>query len=195
MNYLRGRLWTATVRFVAQFSIKWPNGAEVTFEGDVTFAELQEFLNGETPPVLATSPVGARGAPAPRDGEPTSVSTDHPMPLNPAVVESRFQEVDARTDVERVAVMAQLAVDAGLPGIDQPTAERLYRELALRIPGLWRATFSNAHTRGYVTSAGQGNWRPTSAGSNFARLGERRPSPAKRRKSPRRTKEEPAQTR
>jgi hypothetical protein len=171
------------VRFMAQFTIKWPNGAEVTFEGDVTFAELQEFLSGDTPPVLTIAGSG-RSALASRTDEREGDSDDDRMPLNPAVVEARFQEVEARTDVERVAVMAHLAVDAGLPGIDQATAERLYRELALRMPGLWRATFSNAQTRGYVTNAGQGNWRPTSAGSNFARLGQRRPSPARRRSRP-----------
>ena len=32
---------------MAQFTVKWPNGAEVTFEGDVTFEALQEFLERE----------------------------------------------------------------------------------------------------------------------------------------------------
>lgn len=104
-------------------------------------------------------------------------------------IQGRLDEVGARTDVERITVMAQVAVDAGAPGIDVQTAENWYRELALRMPGVWRSTFSNAATRGYLRNAGRGMWRTTAAGENFARRGERRPAATRRT---RRSREEAA---
>jgi hypothetical protein len=77
--------------------------------------------------------------------------------------------------------MAQIAVDAGTSGLDMPTAENWYRELGLRMPGLMRSSFANAQTQGYIKNVSRGVWAPTAAGENFARRGERRPSPAKRR--------------
>jgi hypothetical protein len=165
---------------MAQFTIKWPNGAEISFEGDVDFSDLEGFLQGNVPPVFG-SPATAREEARVRAADETDEEERPTITLIPGTVEARFEEVGARTDVERVAVMAYEAVRAGFPGIDVPTAENVYRELALRMPGVWRSTFSNAQTRGYIKSAGQGFWAPTSAGDNFARLGQRRPSAARRR--------------
>jgi hypothetical protein len=166
---------------VAQFTIKWPNGAELTYEGDVSFAELVELLDQEAPPLLTMSGASqsqpprvriADGGNGPEDVEP--VRTDF------GFLDARFQEVGARTDVERVTVMAQVAVEAGAPGLDISMAENWYRELGLRMPGLWRSTFANAQTRGYIKNVSRGMWAPTAAGENFARRGERRPSPKRR---------------
>jgi hypothetical protein len=165
---------------MAQFTVKWPNGAEVTFEGDVSFSDLQEFLNSaEPPPALRGD--GRSQQPPIRNGnggdeEPTPIS------LDPLRIEAQFEQVGARTDVERVTVLAWAAREAGAPGLDRETAAHIYRELGLPTPGNWRSTFSNAATRGYIVHEGRGIWRPTSPGENFARLGQRRPSPARRRR-------------
>jgi hypothetical protein len=170
---------------VAQFTIKWPNGAELTYEGDVSFAELVELLDQEAPPLLAMSGA-AQSPPLPRDpaGGGKGTEDGKPSPVDFAHINSRFQEIGARTDVERITIMAQIAVDAGAPGLDIPTAENWYRELGLRMPGLWRSTFANAQTRGYIKNVSRGVWAPTAPGENFARHGERRPSAA-RKKRPR----------
>jgi hypothetical protein len=169
---------------MAQFTIKWPNGAEVTYEGDVSFETVRELLDRD-PPRIATTPASA--TPRIQRQSPTSGGGEEPenIPEAPRVdfayLDAQLQEVGARTDVERITVLAQVAIDAGAPGLDIATAENWYRELALRMPGVWRSTFANAQARGYLRREGRGLWRPTSAGENFARRGERRPSPARRR--------------
>jgi hypothetical protein len=169
---------------MAQFTIKWPNGAEVTFEGDVSFKDLEAFLDREEPPSalrgepLAASASSSRDGVADVNGEEDKVVVS----LDPQNVFDRFETVGARTDIERVTVIAFAAQEAGAPGIDIDTAQRLYRELGLRMPGVWRSTFSNAATRGYLVNEGRGVWRPTAAGENFARLGQRRPSATRRRR-------------
>jgi len=168
---------------MAQFTVKWANGAEVTFEGDVTFEEVRAFLNSEPPALVAAPAPGVLRAATATDPDTSSKEEGPPRArLDANYVDARLQEVGARTDVERVTVMAAAAVDAGLPGLDIETAGSLYKDLALRMPGLMRSTFSNAQTRGYLTNIGKGVFQPTSAGLNFARLGMRKPSPAKRRR-------------
>jgi hypothetical protein len=164
---------------VAQFTIKWPNGAELTYEGDVAFDELLDLLDRDTPTLLASAPVGPRTPDRSRDDD--GGGGNRTATFDYATIEARFQEVQARTDVERITVIAQIAVDAGLPGLDVETAENIYRELGQRMPGNWRSTFSNAQTRGYLRNIERGVWRTTAAGENFARRGERRPSAARRR--------------
>lgn len=172
---------TASVPGIAQFTIKWPNGGELTYEGDVSFNELLDLLNREAPPFLAGT---SNPAPPRVDGSPRVEEAADPAlpPLDVRVLDRQMQEVEAATDVERVTVFAQAALDSGRSGIDIPTAENLYRELALRMPGNWRSTFSNAQTRGYLRIAERGVWRTTAAGENFARRGERRPSAVRRRR-------------
>jgi hypothetical protein len=168
---------------MAQFTVKWPNGAEVTFEGDVSFADLQAFLDRAEPPAALRETTQARSENTHHrdnggDGEePLAVA------LDPARVQAQLDHVEARTDVERVTVMAWVAREAGAAGIDHDAAARIYRELGLPMPGNWRSTFSNAATRGYIVNEGRGIWRPTSPGENFARLGQRRPSAAARRRN------------
>jgi hypothetical protein len=171
---------------VPQFTIKWPNGAELTYEGEVSFDELLDLLDRDAPPTLLTGggpggrqTVGSDGG----DGGGGGGRGGGGNGFDYQSIEARFEEVAARTDVERVTVLAQVALDAGLSGIDTETAENIYRELGLRMPGNWRSTFSNAQTRGYLRNAERGVWRPTAAGENFARRGERRPSPQQRRRA------------
>jgi hypothetical protein len=165
---------------MAQFTVKWPNGAEITYEGDVSFAELQEFLDREElPPALRTPPRGGNGM---QQEQHEELEERPVIALDPAQVEAQLEKVGARTDVERVTVLAWAAREAGAPGIDAETATRIYRELGLRMPGVWRSTFSNAATRGYIVSEGRGYWRPTSPGENYARLGQRRAGGQSRRR-------------
>lgn len=153
----------------------------------MTFDEVKEFLDSEPPAlVVAPAPGVLRTATASESDDPRKAE-DAPPPtkakLDPNYVAARLEEVAANTDVERVTVMAAVAVDAGLPGLDIERAGELYRDLALKMPGMMRSTFSNAQTRGYLTNIGKGVFKPTSVGLNFARLGIRKPSPAKRRRS------------
>ena len=81
----------------------------------------------------------------------------------------------AKSDIDRVTVMAHAAHEAGLAGIDYDAAERLFVELGERKPSRIRATFQNAKARGLVRPAGRGTWAPTVAGENYARLGHKKP--------------------
>ena len=76
-----------------------------------------------------------------------------PQALDPTRLHARFSEVEATTDIERVAVLALAVVEAGLEGLDTKTAEDLYRKLGLRMPLKWRSTFSNAAAKAYIYSA------------------------------------------
>jgi len=166
---------------VPQFTVKWPNGAEVTFEGDVTFEALQEFLDREEPPASLAGPSVAVRQVA-RDSGTATETAIVTKSLDPHQVDAAFAEVNARSDIERVTVLAHLARETGMPGIDQDSAQNIYRELGLPMPGNWRSTFSNAAVKGYLMSEGRGVFRPTAAGENFARLGQRRPTVTRRRR-------------
>lgn len=167
---------------MTQLTIKWPNGTELAFDGEMSFEQMRELLDSELPPLLANVP-GARRTPVAAssdDKEEGEQEESAPSRIDFAYLDARLEEVGARTDVERITVFAQVAVDAGAPGLDIPTAENWYRQLALRMPGVWRSTFGNAQARGYLQNVGRGLWSPTSAGMNFALRGDRRPSPARR---------------
>jgi hypothetical protein len=86
-----------------------------------------------------------------------------------------FRTREAKSDVDRVTLMAHVAIEAGLPGIDYETAERLFVELGERKPTRIRATFQNAKVRGLVRTVGRGIWTPTVVGENYARLGYKAP--------------------
>jgi hypothetical protein len=107
-------------------------------------------------------------------------SPDRPAPARNANtaasihdVQRHLDEVDVATDIERVTVLAQLSIEAGLEGLTTEIAEQWYRELGIPRPGNWRSTFNNAKQRGYLHST-TGGWRPTAAGENFAVHGIRR---------------------
>lgn len=174
-------------------------GFEIEFEGDDTaWAQFAKFVSGDLQRVVDGLGVargtddGPGGTPDDDTSNGGAGDSDAPPPpppppgtdaLNPRAVEARMKEVGASTDIDRVTVMAQAAVDAGLPGLDYPTVGRLYTALALRKPPTWRATFSNAKQRGYIESVAQGVWKPTVPGENFARYGDRKSTTGKRRKA------------
>ena len=100
--------------------------------------------------------------------------SEAPRRIDVRALAQRLETLEAKSDIDRVTVMAHEACEAGLPGIDYETAERLFVELGERKPPRIRATFQNARTRGLVRVAGRGIWAPTVAGENYARLGHRK---------------------
>lgn len=154
-----------------KISLKLANGATLEFEGDSTeferisefLAEPPESLTAEAVPAVTPKTVGN----TPFGGMDESGSGDK---LNPAFVAARLEQVGAANDQERVTVMAQLAVENGKEGIDYPTLENLFSELALRKPAQFPAkTLSNAGSSGLMKKVKQGVWRPTYRGENFAK--------------------------
>lgn len=179
-----------------KIEIRHPNGAERRFEGTEdelakAVEVIPDFVEGfRVPPPDSTGrelpPRRQEESPAKRDdgGSPEEGETTplNPASLDPAHLHARFTEVNATTDIERVTVLAQAAVDAGMEGLDYETVSDLYRKLGLRMPGKWRSTFSNAQNRGYIYSVGRGKWVTTPAGYNLAKLGEKQ---SRRRSRPR----------
>lgn len=153
------------------------------FEG-----ELEEFdrLAGvvDIPPDLLAS---IRAASAPnqlpagagqekerdRDGDATAAVTSGSIDVR--ALAERLGRLEAKSDIDRVTVMAHAAQEAGFDGIDYNLAERIFVELGERKPTRIRATFQNAKARGLVRATGRGTWAPTVAGENYARLGHKKP--------------------
>jgi hypothetical protein len=171
--------------------IRHPNGTEHTFEGtEEELAKAADLIPGFVDGFRAKTAPRERGRdehqvddqdqPGESDGNEEADEGLRPEALVPTRLHARFSEVNATTDIERVTVLAQAAVDAGMEGLDYDTVADLYRKLGLRMPGKWRSTFSNAQNRGYIYSVGRGKWKPTPAGYNLARLGEKT---TRRRKS------------
>jgi hypothetical protein len=174
-----------------KINLKLPGGGILEFEGDADeFALVTEFL-GEPPPSLTepASPAGssaddstdlARGL---DDAAGGTGMLEGASPLDGRNVLTRLESVGARTDMERVTVLAQLAVEAGEDGIDYPTIDRLFTELGLRKPPRFPKTFSNAKNAGLVRSVAHGRWRPTVRGENYARGHGRTAQPGGQRRS------------
>lgn len=158
-----------------KIAVELPNGARIEFEGEnEEFRLFTAFLT--KPPELIEglgSMAAASNVPSLLGGNAKPDALPAGDPLDPKHVAERLRSVGASTDIERVTVMAQLAVDAGRDGIDYATVERLYSDLGLRKPPRFTKTFSNAKTKNYVKSVSQGVWRPTVPGENFAKLGHR----------------------
>lgn len=173
-------------------SLKLPNGATLEFDGDSEeFARLQSFL-AEPPEAFAAagdSPANTEETPGEgENGDPGAGGNGGPNrnALDPGAVEERLNQVGARTDIERVTVMAQLALEAGLSGIDYTTVDRLYTELGLPKPSRYTKAFSNAKVRNMVRNVSQGIWAPTYIGQNYARgLGRGRAQGGRRAAAPR----------
>jgi hypothetical protein len=163
--------------------VRHPNGIERTFEGtDEELTKAADLIPGFVDGFRVGQPARADTPPGETPEDETGERSDgeegggealYPEALDPAQLHARFSEVNATTDIERVTVLAQAAVDAGMEGLDYETVADLYRKLGLRMPGKWRSTFSNAQNRGYIYSVGRGKWKPTPAGYNLARLGEK----------------------
>jgi hypothetical protein len=158
-----------------KITLELPNGARIDFEGDeADFERFTKFL--ANPPALVE---GLGSIPAstalslPSRGDASGGELPAGDPLDSRLIAERLKAVGAATDIERVTVMAQAAVEAGREGIDYATVTRLYDDLGIRKPSRFTKTFSNAKTRNLVKSVSQGVWRPTVPGENFARLGHR----------------------
>lgn len=165
-----------------------PSGLRITFEGDeAAFDRFTQFLTeppsfveslGHGPALQAPDQPLELRAPSGEDAEPVDDA------LSPRGLHDRLARVGATTDIERVTVIAQAAVEAGKEGLDYSTVDRLYVELGLRKPARWPKTFANAKTRNLVRSVGQGVWRPTVVGENFARFGTRGASRSRGQRTP-----------
>jgi hypothetical protein len=144
-----------------------PNGAEIDFDGELAdFTALKESL-GITPELLEI----AAKTPPKESEESTGddEGSDDAANLEPGYVMERLTMVGANTDIERVTVIAQLAREAGMAGADYPLLERLYTELGFRKPSRFTKAVANAKARNLVQTEGQGVWRPTYLGENYAR--------------------------
>jgi hypothetical protein len=173
--------------------IRHPNGTEHSFEGsEEELAKavdlIPDFVEGFR---VGPQPKREDAQFQPEDDDAGNHDDDdgderlRPEALDPPRLHAQFSEVNATTDIERVTVLAQAAVDAGMEGLDYETVADLYRKLGLRMPGKWRSTFSNAQNRGYIYSVGRGKWKPTPAGYNLARLGEKKTAPRRSTRSAR----------
>lgn len=172
-----------------KLSLKHPSGLEVSFEGEAdTLDQVIALLKAELPDALKglepgsapprTGDKGSDGKPPPRPQGGPGPGT----PLDPLSLAEEFERVGAKTDIERITVIAQAAKDSiGREGLDYDTADQVYLELGLKRPSQWRSTFSNARTRGYLRNTGRNVWVTTVMGENFALLGERGPARKRRR--------------
>jgi hypothetical protein len=167
---------------------KLPNGVE--FEGDAQeFAAFTSFL-ADLPTALQSEglseePEGSGGDDGGSTGGDPGGDTGGDGPrggLAPGYVAERLSMVGASSDIERVTVIAQLAVEAGMAGADYQLTERLYTDLGLRKPARFTKAVANAKAKKYITTVGQGTWKPTYLGENYARgLGRATREPAHRR--------------
>lgn len=171
-----------------KIELQLPSGLRITFEGDeAAFDRFTGFLN-EPPGFVEHLGSGAAIEAAdstPELEESTDGGSSGPTddPLSARALHERLREVGATTDMERVTVIAQAALEAGREAIDYSTVDTLYVELGLPKPARWAKTFANAKSRNLVRSVGHGLWRPTVVGENFARFGTRETSRSRARRS------------
>jgi len=151
------------------------------FEGELEdFNRLAEEVDIPRD-LLARMRKGSAAIPPPderddeREDRDDDVATEASGSIDVRALAERLGTLEAKSDIDRITVMAHEAREAGLEGIDYDTAERLFVELGERKPGRIRATFQNAKARGLVRPAGRGVWAPTVAGENYARLGHKKP--------------------
>lgn len=150
-----------------KLEITLPSGLRLLFEGER--ADLDH-----TAALLKLDTVVGNGlhkAPKPPAELPSGEVPASGNALDPRALAKQLEKVQAKNHIQRVTVMAQAAVDAGMEGLDFATAEGLYKELGVPKPGSWKATFSNARTAGQVQSAGRGMYKPTTQGENYALYG------------------------
>jgi hypothetical protein len=152
-----------------KFKLTLPNGAELDFEGGLDEFEALNKSLGLSPDSLAAAAAAKTPAEESEGSEGDDGGEEPTANLEPAYVMERLTMVGANTDIERVTVIAQLAVEAGMAGADYPLAERLYTELGFRKPSRFTKAVANAKARNLVRTSGQGVWRPTYVGENYAR--------------------------
>ncbi len=173
-----------------KIELETPSGLKITFEGDENSFKLFTGFLTELPGLADTlgASTAAQALPGPdRPDADEELEGAHADPLDPRHVASRLDAVEAKSDIDRITVMAQLAVDADRDGLDYELAARLFEDLGYPKPPRWAKTFSNAKARGYLRSAGErGVWRPTVQGENFARYGRKEAPPRRRAPAARR---------
>jgi hypothetical protein len=173
-----------------KIALSHPSGLEISFEGDdkdfdrfakFLATDVGIFIQGLSPakgPDLEVPALDAPGADSDGAYDTDAMRSEADLsPLDPRAVADRIETVHAKTDIDRVTVIAQAAVEAGLPGIDYPAIEKLYTAMGLEKPMRFAKAFSNARARGLVRSVQHGVWAPTVVGENYARFGKK---PARR---------------
>lgn len=179
-----------------KIALRHPSGIDISFEGDENeFGRFLEFVATDL----------ARIAPAPHDGVPSEdretanqqsgplsgedqegddlgEPVHHRGEIDPRLLADTMERVKAKTDIDRVTVIAQAAVDAGLDGVTAKVAEEMYDQIGVPKPARMGRALFNAKERGFLRSAKHGTWRPTVNGENFARYGKK-PSRGGRRLS------------
>jgi hypothetical protein len=166
-----------------------PGGVELDFDGDQhEFDRVTAFL--ADPPAALSAAMELDEEPEGNGGDDGGNGDDggggggqrSADKLEPAYVAERLNMVGASTDIDRVTVIAQLAVEAGMAGADYQVTERLYNELGFRKPSRFTKAVANAKSRKLVRTVGQGIWKPTYLGENYAKgLGRGTREPAHRR--------------
>lgn len=149
-----------------KLEITLPSGLRLAFEGErADLDHTAELLKlGE---VVGTGLDAPPATPQLNSGQENGGADA----LEPKALAERLKKVEAKNHIQRVTVIAQAAIDAGMEGLDFNTVERLYKALGVPKPGSWKATFSNARTAGLVQNVGRGLWKPTTQGENYALYG------------------------
>jgi hypothetical protein len=173
-----------------KIALRHPSGLEIEFEGDEeAFKSFVHFLgSGVQPFVQGLESRSEQDRAQDQDGasdtddggDENGEDAFDGNALDPRTLAVRMEKVGAKTDIERVTVMAQAAVDAGRDGLDSKLADSLYDQLGFPKPSRWSKAFSNAKARGLVRSPKYGFWAPTVHGENYAKHGTK-PPPRRRR--------------
>lgn len=181
-----------------KISLRHPTGLEIAFEGDEqAFDRFAQFLAGELSGFvhglepanngdsLALPPAGTDtgGDDSGDTGEPEHLLLANGEGMSPHAVAEMIERVGAKSDIDRVTVIAHAAVQAGMEGIDYATIDRLYGDMGLPKPTRFAKAFSNARSRGLVKSVKHGVWATTVQGENYARYGQKPPRRPQRRSS------------
>jgi hypothetical protein len=153
-----------------KITIELPGPVGLTFEGDVDEFERFSGFVSELPELIGEiGPTSGGELEGGTDGDGDRDDRDGSSPLDPATLQARFSRVGASTDIERVTVIAQAAIEDGREGADFALADKIYIALALAKPARWKVTFGNARTRGFLQNVGRGVYKPTVPGENYAR--------------------------
>lgn len=175
-----------------KLALRHPSGLEIEFEGDTDeFDRFAQFLAGEVGGFVRG--LNANEAEESADTDPdaagedeetaigqTSRSLGRDSVIDAKAVYARWTEVGASTEIERVTIVAQAAIDAGLEGIDYKTIDRIYDDVGQPKPPRFPKAFFNAKEKGFLRSVKHGVWAPTIKGQNYARYGTKPPARGRR---------------
>jgi hypothetical protein len=171
----------------------FPSGAGAAFEGDAEeLAIFEKFVAERVPGLSGPLHADPSSPSASGGGSSGLVTADESFKPNGAGEETtspdqvarrlfeKFERFEIRSDVERLAVMAEEARLIGEDGLSYELADNWYSEMGLPKPGNWQSAFNNARNRGLVRSVRTGVLAPTTQGENLATHGIR-PSRGRRR--------------